>query len=402
MTNKLENEVQRLRILFNLHGSIMEIINSGVPLNSTLQLSLEEICKVTTGSNTAIFLPNESDELEIVAATGDYGHELKEKAKYKEKGIVRWVYDNNDSVYEPDFNNVDWKTRKYKPALIDLYPKEMNSVLVIPLASPSGKYGVLELFSSNKEAFDGETLDSLFITSSTLAQTIQNVKLREIEARMREELINSKERERNHLIDLLGLTYHAVEKESILKDHSAEVAGLSKGFAAYLGYDKDYQNKIYLGARIHDVGKLEIAGWFKGKHSRKRYKKPELPEIIKSHAIRGHGILKEYHIRDIFYQNIVRDHHQRWDGAGYPANGKPLKGDEISTEAQIVGLADTYNALISERPYRQKNFLGLGLIWYGPKAFTKEQALQIIEQGSGTHFNPVLGKKFIEFVKKTT
>ena len=80
-----------------------------------------------------------------------------------------------------------------------------------------------------------------------------------------------------------------------------------------------------------------------------------------------------------FASDIATYHHERWDGSGYP---KGLRGEEIPLCARIMAIADVYDALISERCYK--------------KAFSHEEALRIISEESGAHFDPKLVKVFVE------
>jgi hypothetical protein len=80
-----------------------------------------------------------------------------------------------------------------------------------------------------------------------------------------------------------------------------------------------------------------------------------------------------------FAKEITRSHHEKWDGSGYPQG---LKGEEIPLTARIMAVADVYDALVSERPYK--------------RPFSHEKAMQIIEEGSGSHFDPQLVKIFVE------
>jgi HD-GYP domain-containing protein (c-di-GMP phosphodiesterase class II) len=79
---------------------------------------------------------------------------------------------------------------------------------------------------------------------------------------------------------------------------------------------------------------------------------------------------------------IIKHHHERYDGTGYPDG---LKGDEIPIEACILAIADSYDAMTSDRPYR--------------KALTQEEAVEEIEKNAGTQFHPVLAEKFIEVIE---
>ena len=80
---------------------------------------------------------------------------------------------------------------------------------------------------------------------------------------------------------------------------------------------------------------------------------------------------------------LVLHHHERWDGKGYPSG---LKGEEIPIGARIISVADVYQALTSQRHYR--------------KAFTKDKAIKMLKEGSGTQFDPTIVSIFLDIIKK--
>jgi len=129
-------------------------------------------------------------------------------------------------------------------------------------------------------------------------------------------------------------------------------------------------------AQLHDVGKIAISDLVLNKPAKLS---PEEFEVMKSHVTVGVAAIKKI-MRNAdehaFLDHallIVGAHHEKWDGTGYPAG---LSGENIPLEGRLMAIADVYDALIAERPYK--------------KAFTHEQARNIIIDGAGTHFDPVL------------
>ena len=122
-------------------------------------------------------------------------------------------------------------------------------------------------------------------------------------------------------------------------------------------------------AHLHDIGKIAIPDTILNKPSKLS---EEEFSIIKEHTIIGANILKNISLID-HVQEIVRNHHERYDGKGYPDG---LVGEEIPISAQVVSLADAYDALISDRVYK--------------KAYSHEQAVKMILNGECGAFNPVL------------
>jgi putative two-component system response regulator len=140
--------------------------------------------------------------------------------------------------------------------------------------------------------------------------------------------------------------------------------------------------KIISSARMHDLGKISITDIIvnkPGKLTEQEY------EVMKSHAVEGERIIDEIITRTgegEFLRNarlFAGAHHERWDGKGYP---RGLKEKEIPLQGRIMAIVDVYDALVSERPYK--------------KAFTEEEAVEIIMQSSGTHFDPKIAKIFYE------
>lgn len=137
----------------------------------------------------------------------------------------------------------------------------------------------------------------------------------------------------------------------------------------------EQQDMIPLASALHDIGKIGIDEKILNKPGRLT---PEEFEVMKTHSMLGAQML---HDLDNFAEQpllqtayeIARWHHERWDGRGYPDG---LKGDEIPISAQLVSLADVYDALTSERCYK--------------KAFSHEKAVQMILNGECGAFNPLL------------
>ena len=137
----------------------------------------------------------------------------------------------------------------------------------------------------------------------------------------------------------------------------------------------EQQDMIPLASALHDIGKIGIDEKILNKPGKLT---PEEFEVIKTHSMLGARILydldnfSEQPLLQTAYE-IARWHHERWDGRGYPDE---LKGDEIPISAQLVSLADVYDALTSERCYK--------------KAFSHEKAMQMILNGECGAFNPLL------------
>jgi len=141
---------------------------------------------------------------------------------------------------------------------------------------------------------------------------------------------------------------------------------------------QDIEN-IREAAVLHDLGKVGISDEIL--HKKTRLSKKEFEEIKKHPQIAADIIRPIQFMHDIV--PLVLYHHERWDGKGYPSG---LKKDEIPIGARIIAVADVYEALTSNRPYR--------------KAYSKKNAITIVKSGSGTQFDPSVVNAFLKVIKK--
>jgi len=149
------------------------------------------------------------------------------------------------------------------------------------------------------------------------------------------------------------------------------------------GWDLD---KVVSSARLHDVGKIMISDLILNKPSKLNN---EEYDKIKTHAVEGERIVDLIMARtgeEAFLRHakvLANSHHERWDGTGYPYR---LKGTEIPLQGRIMAVADVYDALTSQRPYKE--------------AFPHEQAVEIITADSGKQFDPKIIDVFLEVKDK--
>jgi len=169
------------------------------------------------------------------------------------------------------------------------------------------------------------------------------------------------------------------------KKHSDRVGNLVKELTSVLKLSEDDADIIIKAAKLHDIGKIAIPDKILEKPG--RLTKEEW-EIIKTHPEKGAQIVKEL---SSFEKgtNIILHHHERWDGKGYPDK---LKGEEIPLGSRIISLADSFDAMISYRIYRDKNSK--------KKRKTIKEALKEINNNSGTQFDPKISKLFCETIEE--
>lgn len=206
---------------------------------------------------------------------------------------------------------------------------------------------------------------------------LQNSLQQQVEERTKElkEEKNNSEKLLIELTQALATTIDA--KDKYTSGHSRRVAEYSKMLAAALGKDEKEQQKIYLFALLHDIGKIGIPDWIINKQD--KLTDEEYAEI-KKHPQIGYEILKSISILPNL-KNGVRWHHERIDGTGYPDG---LTAAAIPEYAKIISVADAYDAMTSNRSYRS--------------SLPQAQVRAEIENQKGSQFDPAVADKMLEII----
>lgn len=187
-------------------------------------------------------------------------------------------------------------------------------------------------------------------------------------------------------IDMRNVSLNTIEslskaldaKDSYTSGHASRVQEYSVKLAKEYGLSSKEIEDIKIASILHDIGKIGISDDILNKPGRLT---DEEFEKIKEHTRVGADIIGEISfLKDI--SKFIRYHHERYDGRGYPEG---IKENEIPIEACIIAIADSYDAMTYDRPYRA--------------ALTREEALEEIEKNSGTQFHPTLAQKFLHIMR---
>lgn len=192
------------------------------------------------------------------------------------------------------------------------------------------------------------------------------------------QLIETSERLDAALLDTVRALAYAVEaKDAYTAGHSDLVARFGVALADKIGLGEEDKQALHLGCILHDVGKIGVPDTVllkPGKLTSEEF------DLIKQHPVIGARILQDVHFPyDIM--PIVRNHHERWDGKGYPDN---LKADETPLLARLTHIVDVYEAITAYRVYRNP--------------MSKDRILGLYESGIGTDFDPELTPVFLEML----
>ncbi|GCE04867.1 HD-GYP domain-containing protein [Dictyobacter aurantiacus] len=179
---------------------------------------------------------------------------------------------------------------------------------------------------------------------------------------------------------LLSLAQSIQERDIVTYEHSRRVAVYAQRLARYLGWSRREARDLALAALVHDLGKTWIGNDILNKSaalSREERLKME------RHPITGARILIGYEVHP-FYVEAVLYHHESWNGQGYPAR---LKNEEIPFSARILTVADVYDVLTSQRPYKAP--------------LSMDEARERLLAGSGTNFDPAILQAFVHLLDIT-
>jgi HD-GYP domain-containing protein (c-di-GMP phosphodiesterase class II) len=183
-------------------------------------------------------------------------------------------------------------------------------------------------------------------------------------------------------VSLLATFSAALEdRDPYLRGHSARVTTFAVGLARALGWGADRIEALRLGGALHDVGKIAVDSSILRKPGPLD---PEELAHIRTHPSAGARLIEG--IPDLRPAlPYVLHHHERWDGTGYP-NG--IAGTEIPEEARLLGVADAFDSMTSERAYRP--------------ALTVDEALDELVRCAGTQFDPTLAAAFVNGWRRGT
>lgn len=181
--------------------------------------------------------------------------------------------------------------------------------------------------------------------------------------------------------DVLRSLAQTIElKDPCTRGHCDRVATYAVQIATALNLSMDMQREIKYGSWLHDCGKIGVP-----EHMINANRKLETQEyeLMKNHSSWGADVASKANLSNAII-NIVLFHHEHFDGSGYPSG---IKGEEIPIEARIVSVADIFDALTSDRPYRPR--------------FTQEEALSLVTTMKGKELDPTLVDLFVSRCQNT-
>lgn len=199
-----------------------------------------------------------------------------------------------------------------------------------------------ELLKANKLYENAKSIQGKIIKSLRAHKTLNVTQLEENTNKMVDSIFRNQ--------DALSCMLQLRDKNSYLVDHALNCSVLMSIFAKHLNIDSKIIQELTLGAFLHDIGSVRISDTLLNKPS--ELTKEELEEVQK-HVNHGLKILEDSPNISNIAMLLVREHHERLNGLGYP---NQLKGDEISKYGRMMAIVDSYDAMTSDRPYKKAIF----------------------------------------------
>jgi putative nucleotidyltransferase with HDIG domain len=237
--------------------------------------------------------------------------------------------------------------------LFVLREMEMQAVLLVPLVVAGRSWGLIEVYDSRPRAFPALERHVAELAAAQIGGLLAAFEHEELAQRLYRETLAS-------------LSNALEAKDAVTSEHTEEVVRLAVAVAAELDLELEAVRNVELGAVLHDIGKVRVPEAILNKPG------PLTEEewaVMRTHPEVGERILRPIQSLQAILP-IVRHHHERWDGTGYPDS---LTGRAIPLGARIVAVCDAFRAMTEDRPYR--------------KALTEADARRELTEGVGSQFD---------------
>lgn len=339
------------------------IINSSLEIEEIRKRTIEASIRLTNSEAGSLLLYDENrKELYFDVAIGEKAEKVKTIRLKLGQGIAGWVALNKEVLI---INDVQSDPRFFKKA-DEKSGFVTRSMICLPIISKDKVTGVLQAINkidSPYKEYDAELLKAL---ANQVAVAIENAKL-----------YNELKETFYEIVFALADTIE--KRDPYTGGHTKRVMDYSIAIGKEMGLDKEQIEMLKLAAILHDIGKI-------GVRDAVLLKEAQLSEeefaTIKNHTIFGAEILQYVKKLDVIIPG-VKYHHEKFDGTGYPER---LKGEEIPLIARIIAVADTFDAMTTDRPYR--------------KGLSFETALLELKSKAGKQFDPIVVECFVKVFEK--
>ena len=356
-TRQLQEDNLLFSKLVSLHGVTKELSSTRV-LDELYNRFLNYSIKVSRSNGGSLLFFDESLQLKIVLASSEpYDETFWQLSVFD--AASRWAVDKGESlIIDSGMEGI--------PKGIPNLPEFIQSYMVFPLKTPKKIIGILNLVrAQNTVSYSKLDLELINVLASQASISIENARLYQ----------NIRD---NYLKTVRGFALAVEAKDKYTHGHSENVMKYTVVLAKHLGLEGKEIEQIKYAGLLHDVGKIGVDEAILNKPGKLT---PKEFDQIKKHPELGSRILENVP----FFESLVpliKHHHEFYNGKGYPSG---LAGEEIPYGARILSVADAFEAMTSNRPYR--------------KAMSREVAFDIMKKEKGSQFDPEIAEAFLEVMK---
>jgi putative nucleotidyltransferase with HDIG domain len=349
-----DRKIEQLNALIEMTA----LINSTLDTREIRKRAIEAATRLLdTETGSLLLIDRESGDLFFEVALGEHGERLKEVRLKRGQGIAGWVAEHGEPVVIHDVNSDErfFKGADEKSSFVT------KNMVCAPVKTKEKTLGVLQAVNKKNGSFDDADVEILKALSNQVAVAVENANLYE------------------ELKEAFYGTAHALAETIEKRDpytggHTKRVMNYSLAIGRSLGISESEREELKLAAILHDIGKIGVRDNVLLKEGRLD---PEEIDMMNMHSKFGAEILG--HVRQL--KDVipgVRGHHEKYDGSGYPDG---LKANDIPFIARIIAVADTFDAMTTDRPYR--------------KGLTVETAFGELKKHSGRQFDPDVVDAFL-------
>jgi HD-GYP domain-containing protein (c-di-GMP phosphodiesterase class II) len=352
---------KRIDIIATL-DEINKAISSSLNRNQVIETALEQIERVISYDLVAV-LAKDKLGLCVMASHGTLENipsRFQPGEMISDRCLALQAFTASKSRYIPDLSQLKRLSKTDRALAVT----GIATLLAIPLTSRAASSGVLLLGSSQPGRFAREDTFVCEKIAAQMAVALEN-------ARLFEEM-------RSLFFSTVSSLANAIDAKSPwTKGHSERVMHLSARLAKSMGLPEDLVERVRLGGLLHDIGKIGIIEALLEKPT--MLSEDEFPPM-RLHPEKGVAILAPIEqLQDIL--PAILHHHEWYDGSGYPTG---LKGENIPIESRIIAVADAFDAMAADRPYR--------------RGFSSDEAIAELKRCAGQQFDPHIVEAFIRYM----
>lgn len=356
---ELNRRVKELKNLFHFSQEV----TSNFDIYELLRRALEDIIPFVNSSVGAVFISNENG-FKLIDTYYEDSDAYDSSHLILEKSLSKGYLIFNLSIREVQIFS-DIRTSSIVNNFVsEKIPDKLKSAAIIPVLNK--KKDIKAVIILLGEYFDDNEKYLFNCYSNVLGIALENAKLYNDINKM--------------FFDTVKVLANAIEvKDTYTKGHVDRVTEYAVAIAKRMNFEKSQLERIKIAAALHDIGKIGIPDEILNKPAKLS---EEEFKIIKLHPLKGYEIIKDIPaLKDISIH--VKQHHERIDGKGYPEG---LNKEQISLEARIISVADAFDAMTSDRPYR--------------KGMSISKAASILLENKGSQFDEYVVNMFLDYLQE--